>query len=133
MDDLEAGIEDVTGKPVKVGDIVEFYLCPEHGTMAPRFENEKVHGARCVDVIGCEITKSPIPGHEIRTFFAMNPALYPGAAFLSKINKSCRVIGHYPEDMKLLAQQHPFARIPGVVDQLCDEMRKNFRLIYKEG
>lgn len=126
MDNCEMiDVKDSTGKDIVLGDIVEFWTCVFHGIQGAPFKNSQTCGARCVDVICRHDEDSPIPGHTIRTYFAMSP-VSGGGMWAKKLDGSCKVIGHFPEDAKLLVSAIPLAPQSGPeCDKLVEKLRQN--------
>ncbi len=121
-----AGIKDIEGRIVCLGDIVEIKICGDHGI-----------GATCavpptVDFVRRRDMKSPIPGHSISYLYnVLEGALGAGGGmFAHKADGKCRVIGKLPEDAHMVLNALPdFARPVGEAYRQAVEDLKNLQLV----
>ena len=91
MDREEIGVKDVNGRQILLGDIVEFYFCLFHGVQMGQFVNSQKCGSRMVDFVCRQETSSPIPGHTIKTYFAISPSS-GGGIIAKRLEGACREV-----------------------------------------
>jgi len=103
MEREEIGLNDAEGRPIRLGDIVEFWHCECSWHPAGLTTTTQVcpRQLRSVDYVYKSMNKN---GKVVYAFCEPVPTHGQlGGAFAWRYNKGCRVVGRLPEDAALLA------------------------------